>query len=256
MLSDQPREQAGDLTNQLSDLGASCLEFPTIHIVPPADWSGLDQAIETIEEYAWVIFTSPNGVRFFFDRLETLGLDLRSLKGIKIGAIGPATAHLLSEYRLKADLIPEKYQAEYLLEAFSRIALSNKKILIPRAEEARDVLPEGLRNLGAEVSVVHTYQTLPAVEGKEELKEKLSKGTIDCITFTSSSTVINFLALFHRQEVLALLKKVMIACIGPITAQTAKNNGLDVNIIAEEYTIPGLVRAIEKYYSSKLNAES
>jgi uroporphyrinogen III methyltransferase / synthase len=244
------REQASALVTRLSDLGAECLEFPTIRISPPADWSAVDQAIQGIEAYNWIFFTSPNGVRFFLDRLENLHLDLRSLKGIKIGVIGPATAQALSEYHLKADLIPKKYQAEHLLEALSHLPLTNQKVLIPRAEQAREVLPEGLRQMGAEVLVVSAYQTLPVLEGREALGGKMTQGLIDCLTFTSSSTVIHFLALFPRQEILHLLKRVRIACIGPITAQTARNNGLQVDIEAEEYTIPGLVTAIEKYYNS------
>jgi uroporphyrinogen III methyltransferase / synthase len=242
------REQASDLVNKLNDLGAECLEFPTIRIGPPSDWSELDQAIQGIEDYNWIFFTSPNGVRYFLDRMESLHLDLRSLKGIKIGVIGPATAQALSEYHLKADLIPEQYQAEHLLEALSHIPLADQKVLIPRAEQAREVLPEGLRQMGAEVEVVSAYQTLPVLGGKEELEEKLAQGQINCLTFTSSSTVINFLALFPRQEILPLLKKATVACIGPITAQTARNNGLAVHIVAKEYTIPGLVQAIEHYY--------
>jgi uroporphyrinogen III methyltransferase/synthase len=182
--------------------------------------------------------------------MENLQLDLRSLKGVKIGVIGPATAQALSEYHLKADLIPEKFQAEHLLEALSHIPLADQKVLIPRAEQAREILPEGLRQMGAEVLVVSAYQTLPVLEGKEVLEEKMAQGLIDCLTFTSSSTVINFLALFPRSEILSLLKKVRVACIGPITAQTVRNNGLPVDIVAEEFTIPGLVAAIEKYYSA------
>ncbi len=243
------REQASELVDRLNDLGAECLEFPTIRIAPPSNWSKLDQAIQRIEDYHWIFFTSPNGVRFFMDRMDHLHLDLRSLKGTKIGVIGPATAQALSEYHLKADLIPERFQAEHLLEALSQIPLANQKILIPRAEQAREILPEGLRQMGAEVLVVSAYQTLPALEGKEQLEEKMAQGLIDCLTFTSSSTVVNFLALFTRQEILYLLKKITVACIGPITAQTATSNGLSVQIVAEEYTIPGLVASIEKYYS-------
>ncbi len=250
------RDQASGLVDKLADLGAECLEFPTIRIVPPSDWSGLDQAIGRIEEFKWIFFTSPNGVHFFFDRLEKLGLDLRILKGIRIGVIGPATAQALSDLHLRPDLIPEKYQAEHLLEALSLIPLSNQKILIPRAEKAREVLPEGLRQMGADVSVVPAYQTLPVEEGKESLKEKLSRGEVDCLTFTSSSTVINFLALFPRQEILPLLKNVIIACIGPITAQTARDNGLAVTVVAEEYTVPGLVQAIERHFSAKLETQN
>jgi uroporphyrinogen III methyltransferase/synthase len=246
------RDQASGLVDKLADLGAECLEFPTIRIVPPSDWSGLDQAIGRIEEFNWIFFTSPNGVRFFFERLENFGLDSRILKGIRIGVIGPATARALTDLHLRPDLIPEKYQAEHLLEALSLIPLSNQKVLIPRAEKAREVLPEGLRQMGAEVSVVPAYQTLPVEEGKESLKEKLSRREVDCLTFTSSSTVINFLTLFPRQEILPLLKNLTIACIGPITARTARDNGLAVTVVAEEYTIPGLVQAIERHFSTKL----
>ncbi len=249
------REQASELVNQLTDLGAECLEFPTIRIVPPADWSELDQAILRIDEYNWIIFTSPNGVRFFFQRIKMLNLDLRILKVIKIGVIGPATARVLAEYHLRPDLMPKKYQAEYLLEALSELQLTKQKILIPRAKQARDVLPEGLKQKGAEVTVVSAYQTLPASEGKEQLEKKLSQGAIDCLTFTSSSTVENFLTQFPGQEIQPLIQKVTVACIGPITAQTARNKGLPVHIVAEEYTIPGLVRAIEKYYRGQ-NSES
>jgi uroporphyrinogen III methyltransferase / synthase len=245
------REQASALVDLLAELGAECLEFPTITIVPPADWSELDQVLARIEGFDWIFFTSPNGVRFFFDRLETLGSDIRNLKGVKIGVIGPATAEALAQVRLRPDLVPEKYQAEDLLEALSQIPLADKKILIPRAAQARDVLPEGLRRMGAEVLVVSAYQTLPAETEKEGLDQLLSQGAVDCLTFTSSSTVVHFLALFPRQKILSLLKKVTIACIGPITAQTARDNGLTVSVIAEEYTIPGLVKSIENYYSSK-----
>jgi len=245
------RQQASELVDQLRDLGADCLEFPTIRLEPPTTWAELDRAIRRIEEYDWIFFTSPNGVRFFFDRLESLHLDLRILKGLKIGVMGPATAQALAEFHLRPDLIPEKYQAENLLEKLSNIPLSNKKVLIPRAEQAREVLPEGLRKMGAEVSVVPAYRTLPAMEGKGKLEEKLSQGAVACLTFTSSSTVIYFLDQFPRQKILSLLKQVDIACIGPITAQTAQDNGLEVRIIAEDFTVPGLVQAIEKYYSTK-----
>jgi uroporphyrinogen III methyltransferase / synthase len=250
------REQASELVDQLAALGAGCLELPTIRIAPPSDWSGLDQALRGLEGVNWIFFTSPNGVRFFFDRLEYLQLDLRILKGIKIGVIGPATAQALKEFHLRPDLVPEKYQAEHLLEALSHIGLRDQKVLIPRAEQAREILPEGLRQMGAEVLVVSAYQTLPALEGKDPLVQKITRGEVNCMTFTSSSTVINFLALFSRQDILSLLKEVDIACIGPITAQTAQDNGLKVTIVAEEYTISGLVQAVENYYSSKLKAQS
>ena len=245
------REQASDLIAQVQALGAETLEFPTIRIVPPSDWTPLDQAVDHLSEYHWIFFTSPNGVRFFFQRLEQLGQDLRILKGIRLAVIGPATAKELGRYHLRPDLVPEKYQAEGLLNALAQIPFQDQKVLLPRAALARDVLPEGLKNLGAEVTVVSAYQTLPAEEEKSFLEEKLDRGEVDCLTFTSSSTVIHFLALFSRREILSRLKSVVIACIGPITAQTARDNGLTVSVTAEEFTIPGLVKEIEKYYSKK-----
>jgi uroporphyrinogen III methyltransferase/synthase len=243
------REQASDLIAQVQALGAETLEFPTIRIVPPSDWTPLDQAVDHLSEYHWIFFTSPNGVRFFFQRLEQLGQDLRILKGIRLAVIGPATAKELGRYHLRPDLVPEKYQAEGLLNALAQIPFQDQKVLLPRAALARDVLPEGLKNLGAEVTVVSAYQTLPAEAEKSFLEGKLDRGEVDCLTFTSSSTVIHFLALFSRREILSRLKSVVIACIGPITAQTARDNGLTVSVTAEEFTIPGLVKEIEKYYS-------
>ncbi len=161
------REQASELVDRLNDLGAECLEFPTIRIAPPSDWSGIGSGHPTDRRLSiGYSLPVPTGFVFSWIGWNILHLDLRSLKGIKIGVIGPATAQALSEYHLKADLIPEKFQAEYLLEALSHIPLANQKILIPRAEQAREILPEGLRQMGAEVLVVSAYQTLPVV-GRE-----------------------------------------------------------------------------------------
>jgi uroporphyrinogen III methyltransferase / synthase len=245
------REQASELIGQLQELGADCIEFPTIRLAPPSDWQELDQAISRLSAFHWIFFTSPNGVRFFFDRLAHHRMDLRELKGIKIAVIGPATARALGSYHLLPDLVPEKYQAEHLLEALSQVPLEGQNILIPRAEQAREVLPAGLKNLGAEVTVAAAYQTLPAQEEKKELEDKLQRGEVDVLTFTSSSTVIYFLSLFSRQAILTRLKGVVIACIGPVTAKTARDNGLTVSVVAEEYTIPGLVKGIEQYFSKK-----
>jgi uroporphyrinogen III methyltransferase/synthase len=244
------REQASDLVLRLENLGADCLEFPTIRLAPPSSWEGLDQAIHSLVSFDWILFTSPNGVGAFFNRLMALGLDLRDLKGPKIGAIGPATAGALKEWKLRADLVPEKFQAEYILEALAPLGMAGKKILVPRAEQAREVLPEGLRGMGARVVVAAAYQTLPDDSEKIPLLEKLRAGTVHCLTFTSSSTVLNFLGLFDRQEILPHLTNVTIACIGPITAQTARDNGLKVDIIPESFTIPALVEAIRQYYQN------
>ena len=149
---------------------------------------------------------------------------------------------------MRADLVPKKFQAEYVLEALAPLGMGGKKILIPRAEQAREILPEGLRGMGAEVVVAAAYQTLPDNSEKIPLLEKLKAGAVHCLTFTSSSTVLNFLSLFDRQEIISLLTNVTIACIGPITAQTARDNGLTVQIIPESFTIPDLVEAIRDYF--------
>ena len=146
--------------------------------------------------------------------------------------------------------MPEKFQAEYILDALAPLGMAGKNVLIPRAEQAREILPEGLRGMGARVVVAAAYQTLPDDSEKLPLLEKLRAGTVDCLTFTSSSTVLNFLSLFDRQEILPRLTNVTIACIGPITAQTARDNGLTVQIIPESFTIPDLVKAIRDYYQN------
>ena len=234
----------------MENLGAHCLEFPTIRLAPPSSWEELDQAIHSLAFFDWVLFTSPNGVGAFFNRLATLGFDPRRLNGLQIGAIGPATAEALQEWKLRADLVPEKFQAEYILEALAPLGMAGKKVLIPRAEQAREILPEGLRGMGAQVVVAAAYQTLPDDSEKIPLLEKLKSGDVDCLTFTSSSTVLNFLSLFDRQEIIPRLTNVIIACIGPITAQTARDNGLTVQIIPESFTIPDLVEAIRDYYQN------
>lgn len=245
------REQASDLIQRLSLAGAECLELPTIRLAPPLRWDDLDQAIHQLESYHWIIFTSPNGVRAFFERLEALGKDVRSLKGLRLAAIGPATAAALREWRLRPDLLPEKFQAEYVLEALAGLELKDRRILIPRAETARELLPEGLGRLGAQVTVAAAYRTLPEEAEKPLLLERLRAGSVDCLTFTSSSTVLNFLALFERAEILSLLKPVTVAAIGPVTAQTARDNGLTVQVVPESYTIAGLVEALINFYKNQ-----
>ncbi|MBI5582334.1 MAG: uroporphyrinogen-III C-methyltransferase [Deltaproteobacteria bacterium] len=242
------RDQASDLVQQLAPLGAECLEFPTIRLVPPVSWEELDRAIREIESFQWIVFTSPNGVRAFLSRLGTLQKDVRCLKGIRLAVIGPATAAALREWHLLPDLVPEKFQAEFILESLAAAGLAGQRVLIPRAETAREILPAGLRNLGAEVRVATAYRTIPEEAEKPLLLGRLREGSVDCLTFTSSSTVVNFLALFDRSEILSLLKPVTVACIGPITARTALDNGLAVQVIPEAYTIAGLVEALVAFY--------
>jgi uroporphyrinogen III methyltransferase/synthase len=243
------REQASELVVRLSAAGAECLECPTIRVVPPEEWQPLDAAIDALDSYDWLVFTSVNGVSFFFDRLYNNGKDVRTLKSVRTATIGPATAKRLRDFGLKSDIVPETYRAESIVEAFALESVKGKRLLLPRAKEARPVLPVELRKLGAIVDEIAVYQTEQVREDAQMLISRLEEGSIDLITFTSSSTVRNFKALFPPERFKGLLDGVTIASIGPITADTAKELGLKVDIEANEYTIDGLCEAILKHYA-------
>jgi uroporphyrinogen III methyltransferase/synthase len=243
------REQASELVKQLSELGAECLEFPTIEVVPPNDWKPLDAAIENLSLYDWLIFTSVNGVTFFFERLFSNNKDLRALNNLRTAAIGPATAKRLFEFGLRSDIIPDSYRAESIVESFRKEPIKDKRILLPRAKEARPILPEELKRMGAIVDEIAAYCTKEIRDNADNLLQQLEDRAIDMITFTSSSTVKNFKALIPKEKFEFLLKGVAIASIGPITADTAKKLGFEVHVTAESYTIPGLCKAIEHYFN-------
>lgn len=249
VLVTRTREQASDLSARLYALGAEPVEFPTIKTVAPDDYGPLDEAISALESFSWVIFTSANGVRFFFKRLFALGYDVRQLKGVRLAAIGEKTAEALKGYGLVADLVPKQYRAEGLIEALGKETLSGARILIPRALEAREILPVKLREQGAEVVVAPAYKTIRPSGGAERLKRILEEG-LDVVTFTSSSTVRNFVAMIGGPEAASnLLSGVKVASIGPITSQTARELGLKVDIEPQTYTIAALVEAIRGYFS-------
>jgi uroporphyrinogen III methyltransferase / synthase len=245
------REQASDFKILLAELGACCIEFPTIGIEPPPSWEPLDTAVKHLQTYDWIIFTSVNGVRFFMERLRLAGLDVRQLNGARLAAIGPKTAEALEQRGLCPDLVPGEYRAESILEGLSGEELKGKRFLLPRAMVARDLLPEALRRKGAHVDVVPAYQTVLPRERSTEMVERLRSGEVDCVTFASSSTVSNFFSLFEEVTILPLLKNVCIACIGPITAKTAEDHGLEVDIMPSEYTIAGLAQAICTHFQAK-----
>jgi len=244
------REQASDLVRRLADLGAECLEYPTIKVVPAADAAPLDDAISRLSTYDWIVFTSVNGVAFFFARLFETDRDVRALNHLQTAAIGPVTSQRLRQFGLKSDIIPENYRAEAVVEAFRKVDLKGKKVLLPRAAEARPVLPVELRKMGAHVDEVTAYLTEKVAGNAELLIEQLTDKRIDLITFTSSSTVKNFKALLPPDRSKDLLEGVTIASIGPITTDTAIDLGFEVHITAQTYTIPGLCEAILKYYSA------
>lgn len=243
------RAQASDLVDRLAELGAHCIECPTIEVVPPDSWQPVDDAIMALANYQWLIFTSVNGVQYFFERLGEKGLDTRALGHLKTAAIGPATAQEMRRFGLNTDILPSTYQAESVVEAFANEDLEGQKILLPRAKEARVILPEELRRMGAQVDEVPAYQTLQSTEGADALVSDLQAGAIDMVTFTSSSTVKNFKALLPDPSS-DLLKTVAVACIGPITADTARSLGFKVTLEAKRFTIPGLCEAIIAHYAS------
>ncbi len=241
------RDQASDFARELEELGARVIEFPTIKITEPTDISPLDKALRDLGSFHWVVFTSVNGVDAFFQRLFHLGMDARELKGVKICAIGPATAEGVRRYYLGVDCQPSKYVAEEVLEELRRREnLEGKRVLMPRADIARSFLPEELKKLGADAVEVTAYRTVLAETGDRKLLERLTAGEVDVVTFTSSSTVRNFVQLIGRENLAKLNGKVRFASIGPITTETAKELGVKVALEAKEYTIPGLVKAIEE----------
>ena len=242
------REQASEFMEKLARLGAECIEFPTIEVIPPSSWTPLDNAIRAIETYDWLIFTSVNGVRFFLERLFALNRDVRDLKGVRIGAIGSGTASVWQGMGIKPDLVPAEYRAEAIVDAF-RDMDKDVKILIPRALRARKILPDELRKMGAKVDVVPAYQTVMPDNDTKRVAEMIASRDVDMVTFTSSSTVTNFMAMFGENSIEEKMAGVSVACIGPITAETARKAGLSVDLIPERYTIDDLVMAIVRYYS-------
>jgi uroporphyrinogen III methyltransferase / synthase len=233
-------EQAAELSDRLRALGAEPQELPVISLEPPADPAPLDRAIEHLASYDWLIFTSVNGVRFFLNRLDQSRHDLRSLKA-RICAIGPATRKAIEDLHLKVDVMPEEYVAESLIKAFASENLVGKRVLLPRAAVARDVIPGELAKLGAKVDVVEAYRNVvPANAAARALEIFSSEKKPDWITFTSSSTVKNLLAIAGREA----LGGVRIASIGPVTSSTLCAHGLQIDAEAKQFTLDGLVEAI------------
>lgn len=243
------RSQAHELARRLEELGAEVIEFPTIEIHPPENYGPLDEAIKNLADYNWIIFTSVNGVKQFLDRQRVLMADVRPLNTIKIAAIGPETANRLQAAGITPCLVPGQFSAEGILQDLRPEEMHGKRVLLPRAAGARDVLPETLRVCGAQVDVVETYRTALPNTDNSALRKLLQEKKIDMITFTSSSTVRHFCLLFRGENLRELMASVAIACIGPITEKTVGETGLRAAVVSQEYTIPGLVRAMIAYFS-------
>lgn len=232
--------QAAALVGRLRELGADAIELPAIEIRPPADWTELDAAIARLHEYDWLVFTSANGVRFFLERLHASPPGARAFQG-RICAIGPATRRALEEAHLKPDLVPAEYVAESIVSALSSAELTGRRILLPRAAGARDLLPEQLRLRGARVDVLEAYRTVPPAELAEKARALLAaEPRPDWVTFTSSSTVRHLVEAVGAEA----LRGLRIASIGPVTSATVRRYGLEVAAEARVYTADGLVEAI------------
>ncbi|MFZ5943492.1 MAG: uroporphyrinogen-III C-methyltransferase [Bacillota bacterium] len=247
ILVTRSREQASVLSQKIEELGGEAWEFPTISIEEPLDFTPLDNALAKIDSYDWIIFTSVNGVKAFFARMKNLKMDIRNLGKVRLCAIGPKTREELEEKGILVDYVPEVFRAEAIVEGLENILQPGNCVLLPRADLARPVLLDSLQGMGINVDEVIAYRTVLGSGSSTELLEKMQNKEINIITFTSSSTVKNFLSLLGDNYRPELLKGVAIACIGPITADTAAELGIKVDIVAQEYTIDGLIEGITNY---------
>lgn len=238
---------------KLEHLGAEIIEFPTIEIIPPADWTELDNSLSRLQTYQWIIFTSSTGVRYFMERMLKIGLDVRALKGIKICAVGIKTEEELKKYGILVDLVPEEFRAEGVVKAFKVLYkehLRGINILFPRAENARDVIPERIKALGGHVDAPVTYRSIKPETHAKRIKRFLKEGRITIAVFTSGATFNNFIEMIG-EEAKEFLRDVSIAVIGPVTKKTVESSGLKVSIMPEKATNEDLVKAIVAYSVAK-----
>jgi uroporphyrinogen III methyltransferase / synthase len=241
------RRQAGVLSEQLRLLGADVIELPTIRIEPPSDLRAFAELVQDAHSYDWIVFTSPNGVAAFFEMFFKLYDDAREIGGARIAAIGPATAQRVKDFHLKVDLQPEEFVAEAVAREFKKQGnIENLKILLARAQEARDLLPKELEALGAIVDVAVAYRTVGETDDRTGARVRLQENGADMITFTSSSTVENYLTLGLKWPA-----SMRVASIGPVTSSTARNRGLTIDVEARRHDVPGLVDAIRQFYQKQ-----
>lgn len=243
-------DQAGEFSTMLEMLGAHVYECPTIRLVPPESTVDLDNAISHLADFRWLIFTSVNAVKFFFSRLHALGLDTRAIGPCRVCAVGPRTAASIREFGINPDLVPEDYKAEGVVAAFGKMDISQARILFPKADKARDVIPAGLTALGAEVVAPVAYRNIVPEALPQEAMQALEEKRINCVTFTSSSTVENLAATLGENRLLHLLEGVAVASIGPVTSRTCRELGLDVAIEPKEYTLAALTEEIVRYFAN------
>lgn len=258
VLVTRSREQAGELVELLEDLGAQPIEAPSIRIAPPADFGPLDAAIAEAGTFDWIVFTSANGVEIFMRRLFASPYDVRALKGPRLCAIGPATADRLARYGLKVDLMPVEFRAEAVLDALAQAgSLAGARVLLPRADIARELLADELRKAGADVTEIAAYRTLReslSADGEHDIYKMLLEGAIDVVMFTSASTVRNFARALGEEQAADLLRQTVVACIGPVTAEAAQQLQIETTIMPRDYTVPALVAAIVEHFRPRVPA--
>ena len=243
------RQQSRALVKPLEALGAQVLVFPVIATVDPEDWGPADRAIAQLARYDWVVLTSANAVRAFVARLHHAGMGVSALADVRVAVVGSATATVLAEAGIMPDLIPEDFRAEGLLDSFDELGVgAGARVLLPRALEAREVLPDTLRLRGAVVDVVPVYRTVLG-EPEPRVIERLRSGSVDAVTFTSPSTFRNFRTLVDGAGLDAddVLRGLVIASIGPVTSDAVREAGHEVVVEPAEYTVDGLVEALAKH---------
>jgi uroporphyrinogen III methyltransferase/synthase len=249
------REQAAELVDRLEERGAEAIQAPTIRIAPPEDIPALDRACADAGAYDWIVFTSANAVEYFMQRLLANG-DIRDLKGVRLCAIGPSTSERISRYGVRIDLTPDEARSEAVVDALRAAgSLKGTRFLLPRADIAREVLADQLRDAGADVSEVVAYRTMLGGgerDGDQDIYRMLLDRQIDAITFTSASTVKNFAKIFGEEQAADLLRTTVVASIGPVTAEAAQQLGIATTVMPERYTVPDLVDALVEHFRSQL----
>lgn len=252
ILVTRPREQASEMSEMIEGLGGEAIEAPFIRIVPPEDYSELDEAVTSIGQYHWLVFSSANAVEAFMQRLHASPLDLRALANTRLCAVGSATTERLRKYGLKVDLVPEEYRAEAIVQAFSEsVDVKGMSVLIPRADIGREIVGDELRRQGANVTEVVAYRTVvvdPQREGEPDIYRMLLDKQLDVVTFASPSSVRSFIRAIGKDQAVDLLQNVAVASIGPVTAEVVGQYGIRTTIMPEQYTVPALVDAIVEHF--------
>ncbi|MCI3923600.1 uroporphyrinogen-III C-methyltransferase [Paenibacillus sp. TRM 82003] len=253
VLVTRAREQASELAEMIDDLGGEAVEWPVIKTIPAGD-EACAQALASAETYDWLLFTSANGVRYFFDACRKHRVDIRRFAGAKIGAVGPKTAEALLARGIVAEAVPSVYQGDELARRLLPDMKAGERVLLPRARVARSDLPESLRTHGLTVDEVPVYETTLSDEGAEEAIGMLREGRIHAVTFTSSSTVTNLLEMLRKsgwERPVEALAGVPSFCIGPLTSETARKAGIDVEAVAKEATVEHLIQSLAAYRLNK-----